>query len=64
MTVLAAPLALLLVSGLLALASSLEQHRVRAMVRMSVRSKTSPEVTEALLAAELAPLLAANGLSR
>jgi len=64
MTVLAVPLALLLVSGLLAVASFLEQRRVRVLVRMSVRSRTSPELTEAVLAAELAPILAANGLTR
>jgi hypothetical protein len=35
------------------------------MVRMTVRSKTStPELAEALIAAELAPVLAAHGFDR
>jgi hypothetical protein len=65
MSLLAAPLALVLVSGLLGLASRLEQRRVHVLVRMTMRSKkTSPEAVESMLATELAPVLAANGLSR
>lgn len=58
------PLSLATLAGVLALASSLEGRRVRVLVRMSVRSKTStPELVEALVAAELAPLLAAHGIT-
>jgi hypothetical protein len=65
MSLLAAPLALVLVSGLLALASRLEQRRVHVLVRMTMRSKkTSPEAVESMLAPELGPVRAANGLSR
>jgi hypothetical protein len=59
------PLSLATLAGLLALASHLEGRRVRVMVKMSVRSKTvSPELVEALVAAELAPVLAAHGVRR
>jgi hypothetical protein len=59
------PLAFGSVCGLLALAARLETQRVRVMVRMTVRSKTSsPELVEALIAAELAPVLAAHGFER
>jgi hypothetical protein len=57
------PLALLVVAGLLGLASHLEQRRARVLVRMTVRSNASPEATEALIASELAPVLAAEGLT-
>jgi hypothetical protein len=57
------PLALLAVVGLLALASHLEQGRARVLVRMTVRSSASPEATEAIIASELAPVLAARGLT-
>lgn len=65
MSVVAVPLALLLASSLLALATVLEQRRVHMLVRMTVRAKaTSPEMTERILASELAPILAAHGFSR
>jgi hypothetical protein len=57
------PLALLVVVGLLALASYLERGGARVLVRMTVRSSASPEATEALVASELAPVLAAQGLT-
>jgi hypothetical protein len=57
------PLALLALAGLLVLAAELEQRRARVLVRMTIRSNTSPEAAEALVAAELAPLLAAQGLT-
>jgi hypothetical protein len=57
------PLALLVVAALLVLASNLEQRRARVLVRLTVRSNASPEATEALIASELAPLLAAEGLT-
>ena len=41
----------------------LQQHRARALVRMTVRSKATPEQAESLVANELAPVLAAAGLS-
>jgi hypothetical protein len=45
--------------------SQLEARRVRVLVRMSVRNRGfSPDLAEALLAAELAPVLAAHGLHR
>jgi hypothetical protein len=59
------PAAFTLLCGLLFLASHLERRRVTVMVRMTVRSpKASPELAEALIAAELAPLLAAHGMAR
>lgn len=62
---LAVPLALLTMAGLLFLASHLEQQRTQVLVRMAVRSKgTSPEIAEAVIATELAPLLQRNGLLR
>lgn len=65
MSVWVVPLAVSFLCGMLALASRLETHRVRVMVRMTVRSKTStPELAEALIAAELAPVLAAHGFDR
>lgn len=63
MMLLTVPLALAALAGLLSLASHLEQHRARALVRMSVRSKATPEQTESLIANELAPVLAAAGLT-
>lgn len=62
MTLLLVPLALLVVAGLLALATALEQKRTKVLVRLTVRSKSSPEEAEQLIAAELGPLLAAQGL--
>jgi hypothetical protein len=61
-SVLVVPVAILFLTGMLALASRLETQRVRVMVRMTVKSRvTTPEVAEALIAAELAPVLAAHG---
>lgn len=64
MLLLSVPAALVSVCALLVLAASLEQRRVRVLVRMAVRSKSSPEVAERVIAAELAPILAARGFSR
>jgi hypothetical protein len=61
--ILAVPLALLAIAGLLGLASHLEQSRTRVLVRLTVRSNASPEAAEALIASELAPYLAAHGLA-
>ena len=64
-TLLLVPLALLSLSALLWLATSLETRRVQVLVRMTVRSKTAtPELAEALIAAELAPVLNRNGFTR
>lgn len=63
MLLLLVPAALLVVAGLLVLASHLEQRRARVLVRLTVRGKASPEAAEALIASELAPLLAAQGLT-
>jgi hypothetical protein len=58
------PVAILFLTGMLAIAARLETQRVRVMVRMTVRSRvTTPEVAEALIAAELAPVLAAHGFA-
>lgn len=65
MTLWIVPLAIAALAGILALASQLEGRRVRLTVRMTVRSRTAtPELAEALVAAELAPLLAAHGIDR
>ena len=65
MTLLLVPLALLSICALLWLATSLETRRVKVLVRLSVKSPTSsPELVEALVAAECAPLLQRNGLTR
>jgi hypothetical protein len=65
MSVWVVPLAFGSICGLLALATRLETQRVRVMVRMTVRSRTAtPELAEALVAAELAPVLAAHGFQR
>ena len=62
---LSVPLALLTLSGLLWLATSLEAQRVQVLLRLTVRSRAaSPELAEALVAAELAPVLQRNGLTR
>ena len=59
------PLAFAVLVGLLVLAERLETQRVRTMVRLTVRARgTTPEVAEALIAAELAPVLAAHGLEQ
>lgn len=60
--ILAVPLALIGIAGLLGLASHLEQRRTQVFVRLTARSKASPETTEALIASELAPYLAVHGL--
>jgi hypothetical protein len=59
------PAAFTAIVGLLALATYLEGTRVRVTVRMTVRSRSAtPELAEALIAAELAPVLRAHGLQR
>ena len=59
------PVTFAVLGGLLAITTHLETRRVRVLVRMTVRSKGfSPELAEALLAAELAPVLAAHGMHR
>ena len=58
------PGALLMAAGLLVLASILEERRVRTLVRMTVRSKGDPDLAERVIAAELAPVLQAQGLGR
>jgi hypothetical protein len=59
------PLAFAAMCSVLALATRLEGQRLRVMVRMTVRSRTaSPELAEALVAAELAPILQAHGFVR
>jgi hypothetical protein len=64
-TLLLVPAALGFICGLLALASRLEEERVRSTIRMSLRSpRLTPELAEALVAAELAPLLVAHGMGR
>lgn len=65
MSLLVLPAALAAVAGLLALATYLEGSRVRVTVRMTVKSRSAtPELAEALVAAELAPVLRAHGLQR
>jgi len=64
-TLLLMPLALLTLVSILWLATQLEARRVQVLVRMTVRSRTaSPELAEALVAAELAPVLQRNGFTR
>ena len=63
MLLLTVPLAIAAISALLLLASHLEQHRTRTLVRMTVRSTVSPELAEELVASELGPVLAAAGLT-
>ena len=64
-SLLVVPLAFAAIIGLLVLAERLETQRVRTMVRLTVRARgTTPEVAEALIAAELAPVLAAHGFER
>lgn len=63
MLLLLVPLALLVVAGLLVLASRLEQRRTQVLVRLTIRSNASPEATERLIAEELGPVLAAEGLA-
>jgi hypothetical protein len=59
------PVALLAVVVLLAVATHLEQQRARFAVRLTVRStRSSPEQCEAIVAAELAPVLTAHGFGR
>jgi hypothetical protein len=61
---LAVPLALLLVMGLLLLAAHLERRRTKALVRFTMRSKAGPDTTENIIGKELAALLDAEGLGR
>ena len=59
------PIALLVLAGLLALASRLEQRRTQVLVRLTIRSKSvGPETSEHVIAEELAPLLVNAGLVR
>lgn len=59
------PAAFTVLCGLLALASHLEARRVQVLVRLTVRNREfSPDLAEALVAAELAPVLAAHGFKR
>lgn len=59
------PAAFLGICGMLALATHLESRRARVAVRLTMRyPKASPEQTEALVAAELEPLLHAHGFTR
>ncbi|HEX4904639.1 MAG TPA: hypothetical protein VFU93_04250 [Acidimicrobiales bacterium] len=59
------PAAFIVLCGLLALATHLEARRVQVLVRLTVRNRQfSPELAEALVAAELAPVLAAHGFHR
>jgi hypothetical protein len=59
------PVCFTFICGLLALASRLEEQRARTTIRLSVRSpRTSPEVAEAMVAAELAPVLARHGFAQ
>jgi len=59
------PAALAVSCGLLALATYLERKRVQVTLRLTVRSpRTTPELAEALVAAECAPVLAAHGFNR
>ena len=63
--VLLVPLALLVLAGLLALASRLEQRRTQVLVRLTIRSdRVGPETSEHVIAEELAPLLVNAGLTR
>ena len=64
MLLLLVPLALVLIIGLLALTTTLEQKRSRALVRFTMRSSAGPETTENVIAEELAAVLAAKGLGR
>jgi hypothetical protein len=58
------PLALAALTGLLSLATHLEETRVRVLVRMTIRSNAaSPEIAEQLVAVECARVLAAHGLT-
>ena len=62
---LSVPLALLAISALLWLATRLEAQRVQVLVRLTVKSRAAtPELAEALVAAELAPVLTRNGFTR
>jgi hypothetical protein len=59
------PAGLAFICALLALASKLEQERARVTTRLTVRStRMTPEVAEAIVAAELAPVLIAHGMGR
>ena len=64
MLLLLVPAALIAICGLLVVAAALEQRRVRATVRIAMRRKTSPERAERMVAAELAKVLTAAGLSQ
>ena len=56
------PAGLLALVALLWLAEALERRTPTFFVRFALRSRASDEVTERVVAAELAPLLRVNGL--
>jgi hypothetical protein len=58
------PGGLLTATSLLVLATVLEERRVGLVVRMTLRGKADPDLAERVIAAELAPVLRARGLSR
>jgi hypothetical protein len=60
--VLLVPACLLALAALLWLADLLERRAPALFVRFVLRNRATDEVTERAVAAELAPLLAANGL--
>ena len=62
MVVLLVPACLLALVGLLWVAESLERRTPALFIRFALRSKATSEVTERVVAAELAPLLRVNGL--
>jgi hypothetical protein len=64
MLLLAVPLALLLVGGLLAVATRLERRRPKVLIQFALRSKAGPDTCENVIARELADVLHAEGLSR
>ena len=65
MTLWILPASFAILCGVLALTTHLEARRVQVLVRMTVRNRGfSPDLAEALVAAELAPVLAAHGMHR
>ena len=62
MVVLLVPAGLLALVALLWLADGLERRTPRFFVRFALRSRASAEVTERVVAAEMAAILQVNGL--
>jgi hypothetical protein len=62
MLLLLVPLSMLALIGLLLLADALERMSPRVLVRFTLRSQASPDTAEHVISAELAKVLAANGL--